>query len=191
MTEDADGRLKRSERSRKEIITAMIMLMNSGIYAPTAQKISDEAGVSIRTLFRHFPEMDMLYREVDEAMKPSYQRHLEKQLMTGPLEKRIISAVDSRIMTYIETAHIVKATHSLLWRSTFMQENYRRVQTRLRKNLLKALPELKKLSQESREVVEAVISFEFFERLHMHQNLSEKVCKKIIINLICEQLNIS
>lgn len=191
MTEDADGRLKRSERSRKEIITAMIMLMNSGMYAPTAQKISDEAGVSIRTLFRHFPEMDMLYREVDEAMKPSYQRHLEKQLMTGPLEKRIVSAVDSRIMTYIETAHIEKATHSLLWRSKFMQENYRRVQTRLRKSLLKALPELKKLSQESREVVEAVTSFEFFERLHMHQNLSEKTCKKIIINLICEQLKVS
>jgi AcrR family transcriptional regulator len=191
LTEDADGRLKRSERSRKEIITAMIMLMNSGMYAPTAQKISDEAGVSIRTLFRHFPEMDMLYREVDEAMKPSYQRHLEKQLMTGPLEKRIVSAVDSRIMTYIETAHIEKATHSLLWRSKFMQENYRRVQTRLRKSLLKALPELKKLSQESREVVEAVTSFEFFERLHMHQNLSEKTCKKIIFNLICEQLKVS
>jgi AcrR family transcriptional regulator len=191
LTEGADGRLKRSERSRKEIIDAMIVLMNSGMYAPTAQKIADEAGVSIRTLFRHFPEMDMLYREVDEAIKPSYRRHFEKQLMTGPLEKRIVSAVNSRILTYIETAHVEKATHSLLWRSKFMQENYRRVQTNLRKNLVKALPELKKLSQESLDVVEAVTSFEFFERLHMHQNLSEKACKKLIINLVCEQLGVS
>jgi serine phosphatase RsbU (regulator of sigma subunit) len=71
-----------------------------------------------------------------------------------------------------------------------MQENYRRVQTNLRKNLLKALLELKNLSQESREVVEAVTSFEFFERLHMHQNLSEKVCKKLIGNLVSEQLGV-
>jgi hypothetical protein len=134
--------------------------------------------------------MDMLYREVDEAIKPSYLRHFEKQLMTGPLEKRIVSAVNSRILTYIETAHVEKATHSLLWRSKFMQENYRRVQTNLRKNLVKALPELKKLSQESLDVVEAVTSFEFFERLHMHQHLSEKACKKLILNLVSEQLGV-
>jgi AcrR family transcriptional regulator len=190
LTEGADGRLKRSVRSRKEIIDAMIVLMNSGMYAPTAQKIADEAGVSIRTLFRHFPEMDILYREVDEAIKPSYLHYFDKQLMTGPIEKRIISAVDARIMTYIETAHIEKATHSLLWRSKFIQENYRRVQTNIRKNLMIVLPELKKLSQESREMVEAVTSFEFFERLHTHQNVSEKACKKLILNLVSEQLGV-
>jgi hypothetical protein len=55
---------------------------------------------------------------------------------------------------------------------------------------VKALPELKKLSQESLDVVEAVTSFEFFERLHMHQHLSEKVCKKLIGNLVSEQLGV-
>jgi ketopantoate reductase len=64
------------------------------------------------------------------------------------------------------------------------------MQSNIRKDLLKVLPELTNRSQESREVVEAVTSFEFFERLHMHQNLSEKACKKLIVNLVSEQLGI-
>jgi AcrR family transcriptional regulator len=190
LTEGADGRLKRSERSRKEIIDAMIVMMNKGMYVPTAQKIADEAGVSIRTLFRHFPEMDLLYQEMDNAMKPSYIRHFKKQLMTGPIDKRIQSAVDTRIITYLDIVHVLKSAHALLWRSKFLQQNYQRMQSNIRKDLLKVLPELTNRSQESREVVEAVTSFEFFERLHMHQNLSEKACKKLIVNLVSEQLGI-
>lgn len=191
MANNSDGRVERSERTRAQIVEAMITLMNQGIYVATAQRISDEAGVSIRTLFRHFPEMDLLYREVDEATKPSYLHYFAKQLLDGPLDKRVASAVDARIATYIEVAHLEKATHALLWRSAFMQENYRRAQLDLRSDFLKVVPELKKQSAESRHVVDAVTSFEFFERLYMHQGLSEKACRKLILNLVFEKLGIN
>jgi len=118
-------------------------------------------------------------------------KFLEGQLVSGPIEKRIKSAVEARIMTYIQTMHVEKATHALLWRSKFMQENYRRAQDMLRKDLVRILPEIKKIKAENREVIDGVTSFEFFERLQMHQNLSEKACKKLIINLVCEQLSVS
>jgi AcrR family transcriptional regulator len=191
VSKNADGRIERSERSRRGIVDAMVVIMEQGVYIPTAQQIADEAGVSIRTLFRHFPEMDKLYREVDQVTKPRYLHHFKTQLLTGSIEKRVRSAVDTRISIYIEVAHCEKATHALLWRSTFIQENYRRTQVALRKDMINVLPELKKLSAESREIVDAVTSFEFFERLSTHQNLSEKACRKLIINLVLEQLGIN
>ena len=56
-----DGRVQRSQRSRKGIVDALLVLMKAGNYIPTAQQVADEAGISIRTVFRHFSEMELLY----------------------------------------------------------------------------------------------------------------------------------
>jgi AcrR family transcriptional regulator len=52
-----DGRRVRSERSRKSIIDAMLQLVEEGILVPTAQQVSERAGVSLRSVFRHFSDM--------------------------------------------------------------------------------------------------------------------------------------
>ena len=183
-----DGRQQRSERSRQQIIDAMIKLMYEGVYIPTAQQVADEADISIRTVFRHFSEMDKLYIEIDQAQRPSYERHFNDQDFTGTLEQRIMLVVEARMGCYLETFALEKATHALLWRSEVISETYHQNQLRLRQNLLKMLPELKKAKAETRETVDAVTSFEFFERLQMHQGLSEKVCEKLIYNLVLDLL---
>ena len=59
--EVVDGRRLRSERSRQAIVDAAIELMHNGVLVPTAQQISDRAGVGIRTFFRHFTDMETLF----------------------------------------------------------------------------------------------------------------------------------
>ena len=70
----SDGRIQRSERSRQLIIEAMIDLINNGNLIPTAQQVADQAGVAIRTVFRHFTEMEKLYGEIDASIRPVYER---------------------------------------------------------------------------------------------------------------------
>ncbi len=181
-----DGRQKRSERSRQQIVDAMIKLMYEGVYIPTAQQVADEADISIRTVFRHFSEMEKLYIEIDQAQRPSYEHHFDDQDPTGSLEQRVALVVDARISCYLETYALEKATHALLWRSEVISETYHQNQLRLRKNLMKMLPELKKGKAETRETVDAVTSFEFFERLQMHQGLPEKAARQLIYNLVLE-----
>ncbi|MCP4840150.1 MAG: TetR/AcrR family transcriptional regulator, partial [Halieaceae bacterium] len=43
--EAVDGRRARTERSKQEIIDAALSLMEEGVLIPTAQQISDRAGV--------------------------------------------------------------------------------------------------------------------------------------------------
>jgi AcrR family transcriptional regulator len=179
-----DGRQQRSERRRQQIIDAMIRLINEGVYIPTAQQVADVAEISIRTVFRHFSEMDLLYVEIDEATKPSYQRHFSDQDFSGTFESRTQRAVDARVHTYIETLCLQKAAHSLFWRSKLIRDLYQANQDLLKKNLFNMLPELKGVGLETQETVVGVTSFEFFERLQVHQGLSEDACKVLILNLV-------
>ena len=61
-----DGRNLRSTKSQKLIIDAVIKLFQSGNFNPTAQEVSDESGIGIRTVFRQFDDMENLINAVDQ-----------------------------------------------------------------------------------------------------------------------------
>lgn len=63
-----DGRRLRSANSRNRIVSALIALVAAGELAPTAEMVADRAGLSLRTVFRHFEEMDNLYLEIARAI---------------------------------------------------------------------------------------------------------------------------
>ena len=67
--ETADGRRARSRSSRAKIVTAMLDLVASGEVAPGAAQVAELAGVGLRSVFRHFKDMDALYREMTEAIE--------------------------------------------------------------------------------------------------------------------------
>jgi AcrR family transcriptional regulator len=175
-----DGRFKRSERSRQAIIDAMIVSMEKGCYIPTAQQVADQAGISIRTVFRHFSEMELLYKEITEIQKPSYAKHFIDQDLTGSIKQRIDRLVDARIAGYLQIFHLEKATHALLWRSAVIRHNYRNSQKLLRSLLFKMLPELATKTSTTHEIADSLTSFEYFERLHTFQELSIDECKNIM-----------
>jgi AcrR family transcriptional regulator len=56
--EEADGRRQRSSRSRERIVLAMIDLIRAGEMSPAAARVAEKANVGLRTVFRHFEEME-------------------------------------------------------------------------------------------------------------------------------------
>ena len=64
-----DGRFRRGERSRQAIVAALVELVGRGILQPTAQQVADQAGVGIRSVFRHFSEMESLYAAMDARLE--------------------------------------------------------------------------------------------------------------------------
>ncbi|MBB4905940.1 TetR/AcrR family transcriptional regulator [Actinophytocola algeriensis] len=57
----ADGRALRAERTRESIIDAHMALMLDGDLQPTARRIAERAGVSLRTLWGHFKDLETLF----------------------------------------------------------------------------------------------------------------------------------
>lgn len=59
-----DGRRLRSEDSRRRIIAALLDLVQEGDYDPSAETVAERAGVGLRSVFRHFKDMESLRGEI-------------------------------------------------------------------------------------------------------------------------------
>lgn len=61
-----DGRTARAQRTRQAIVEACVSLINSGDVRPTAPRIAEAAGVSVRSVFQHFDDLETLFTMVAE-----------------------------------------------------------------------------------------------------------------------------
>jgi TetR/AcrR family transcriptional regulator, regulator of autoinduction and epiphytic fitness len=68
-----DGRTARAQRTRAAIVDAHLGLLASGDLKPTGERIADAAGVSLRTLWTSFKDMETLFSAAG-------QRLIERQL---------------------------------------------------------------------------------------------------------------
>lgn len=58
--ENRDGRVARGERTRWAVVEAHADLLRDGVLRPTAKLIAERAGISIRTLWLNFGDMEAL-----------------------------------------------------------------------------------------------------------------------------------
>ncbi|WBC16363.1 TetR/AcrR family transcriptional regulator [Micromonospora sp. WMMA1998] len=56
-----DGRAARAERTRAAIVEAHLALIDAGDLRPTGERIAERAGVSLRTLWTNFKDMETLF----------------------------------------------------------------------------------------------------------------------------------
>ncbi|MBM0256314.1 TetR/AcrR family transcriptional regulator [Micromonospora sp. 4G55] len=84
-----DGRSARAERTRVAIVDAHLALIDEGDLRPTGERIAERAGVSLRTLWTNFKDMETLFaatgRRVSERQE-SMVRPISPEL---PLTRRI------------------------------------------------------------------------------------------------------
>ena len=184
IVQSSDGRRQRSERSQIAIVEAALTLMDEGVLVPTAQQIADRAGVGIRSFFRHFADMDALFMAADKMLIESYEALFQVDDRQGGLAERVARSVDLYGNAFDKLRPIILCTQALLWRFPKLRENYAWHQRRLRKELELWLPEVASLSEDQREAVHAVASFEMWYRLREHQGQSPMASAETVTGLI-------
>jgi AcrR family transcriptional regulator len=63
-----DGRTARAHRTGEAIVSSLIELILEGDPEPTAQKIADRAGLSVRSVFGHYATLEDLHRAAVEQV---------------------------------------------------------------------------------------------------------------------------
>ena len=179
-----DGRLLRTERSRQQIIDAVQDLVNEGVLVPTAQTVAERAGVGIRTVFRHFADMETLFATMDVQLRESYEGLFAGGDRAGTLAERIVHVIERRATAYEKLSSLMLSTRAQMWRSPVLQKNYARNQRGLRKDLADWLPEVADLPALRREAVDAATSFETWNRLRSHQGLSVKTSMDVVYEIL-------
>ena len=184
-----DGRRQRGERTRQAIIDAALSLQEEGLLVPTAQQISDRAGVLIRSFFRHFDDMETLFKTADDQLRDSYEALFIGGDRQGSLSERIHRAVERRSAAFEQLTNLFLGTKAQLWRYDMLRKNYARNQKGLRKDLEAWLPELNGLPEVECESAHAIASFEMWNRLRSEQGLSEKASKSVIQSTLMSLLS--
>lgn len=104
-----DGRLQRSERTRALIVEAHVALLREGVLKPTAALIAERAGVSRRTLWSNFHDMEGLltstvdyWFRLDDGLRGEIDPH-------APLEERIVAFCTERERRLVNIAPAARA----------------------------------------------------------------------------------
>lgn len=170
----ADGRVLRSERSREAIVDALFELIGEGVLRPTAQQVAERAGVGLRTVFRHFSDMDKLFAELNERLVAEVRPLVQEAPADGSVEKRVLELVRRRAGLFERIAPYLRSSRVQRWKSPFLEEAHRTFVRRLRSELQRWVPELEKAAPEIADALEVATSFATWNRLRDEQRLSQR-----------------
>ena len=167
----SDGRTRRALRSREAIAGALYDLVGQGNPAPTAQQVAERAGVGIRSVFRHFEDMESLYATLDARLLAEVLPILREPPCPGDVRTRVARLVERRAAFFERVAPYKRASNLKRWRSPFLRAQHRRLVSELRADLVRWLPELEDAEPEIFEALDQTTSFEAWDRLRTDQRL--------------------
>jgi AcrR family transcriptional regulator len=167
----SDGRIQRSERSREAIVAAVLELVGEGDRRPTAERVAERAGVGIRTVFRHFSDMEGLYAAMTERLRAQIMPLLRTGPTEGSLEERVADFVESRSAFFEKLLPFARSSNLLRWRSDVLQADHIAGTREQRDHLLRFFPELRDVSPDLLEAVDWASSLEAWDRLRSEQRL--------------------
>ena len=171
----ADGRVRRGERSRQAIVEALLDLVGRGVIQPTAQQVAARAGVGIRSVFRHFSEMDGLFAAMNAHLEGDVRQLLQGGQRDGSLARRIRALVRQRASLFDRILPYKRAAHLQRWRSRFLTNRHRELLRALHADRREWLPELNRAPIEIQEAVDLALCFDAWDRLRGDRQLSRSV----------------
>jgi TetR/AcrR family transcriptional regulator of autoinduction and epiphytic fitness len=184
-----DGRLARSARTRHAVVDALLDLLHEGDLRPTAARIAERAGVSLRLVFHHFDDLEAIYSELADRQTERVKPLTVPIPVTLPLPLRIekFSAQRGRLL---ETLSPVR-------RSAVLMEPFRPAlakQLKHARDLTRAAtiaafkPELSKLDADEKRATIAALdvatSWVAWEQMRRHQGLSETDARRVMATTI-------
>jgi TetR/AcrR family transcriptional regulator, regulator of autoinduction and epiphytic fitness len=184
-----DGRLARSARTRHAVVDALLDLLGEGDLRPTAARIAERAGVSLRLVFHHFDDLEAIYSELADRQAERVKPLTMPIPVTLPLPLRIekFAAQRGRLL---ETLSPVR-------RAAVLMEPFRpALAKRLKhaRDLTRAAaiaafaPELSKLDADEKRATIAALdvatSWVGWEQMRRHQGLSETEARGVMATTI-------
>jgi len=171
---DPDGRRQRSRASRTKIITAFMELMEAGNPSPSAALVAKHAGVGLRSVFRHFDDMDSIYVEVDRLLGEQWGPVLNKPYKSTDWRDQLIELIKRRAEVNEHTSPYRLTTMFARFHSAQLMENYERLMKIETDALNAILPKsVQKDKRRSRAILLAV-SFDSWRLFRHDQGLGNK-----------------
>jgi AcrR family transcriptional regulator len=164
-----DGRTLRRERNLQAAVDAVLGLLEDGHPQPTAQQVAERSGVSIRSIFRIFEDMDSLHAAAVARQTERIQALAVVVPQNGSTGERIDALVAARSRLFETIGPVRRSALRQAASSPVIAAGLRRADRALRAEVQHVLQ-----LDDGAELdgADAVTSFEAWDRLRTAQGLS-------------------
>jgi len=178
--EVADGRRRRGMDNRARIVAAMMEMVRADEVAPSAERVAARADVGLRTVFRHFQDMDSLYREMSLVIEGELRAIMAQPLQAPIGPERLAELIARRARCFEAIAPFRRAAEAYRHRSKFLGSDYTRLVRELRVILERELPPQIVSDPMKLEALDLLLSFEAWARLRREQGLSIERAQAVV-----------
>lgn len=178
--QDADGRKHRSQKSQMLIVNAMLELVAQGNLEPSADQIAEVARVGRRSVFRHFSDMDTLYREMSRSIAATMEASIRLPFQATDWRGQVLELVDRRAGGFEQMKPFLLAGQVQRHRSAFLRKAHAHLVELLRNRLLKILPRDIARDVVLVEALDMLLSFQSWSRLRDDQGLSIAKSRRVL-----------
>jgi AcrR family transcriptional regulator len=175
-----DGRRLRRDRNREAVVAALLELYREGITNPSADEIAGRAGISARSLFRYFDDVDALVRTAiarqQEHLAPLYSLDVAPDT---PLAPRVVGFVTVRVRLLEAMGAVGLVARRLAPDQPMIAAELRRIRATLRMQVAEVFaPELAARpatdAATTLAALDVVTSWEAYRLLRDDQQLSQR-----------------
>lgn len=188
-----DGRAARGRRTREAVVEAVIALLGEGDVRPTAARVAERAGVSLRSVFQHFTDLEDLFATVADRQFALLDGLPPEPAADQPLDRRIAAFAEFRAallerLTPVRRAAMLQEPFSAVVRERL--DAVRRANRRELERVFAA--ELEELPEEARGDLLAALrlfaSWSAWETLRREQGLSVVAARRVLEQMVAALL---
>lgn len=179
-----DGRRARSIATRDRIVAAMLQLVREGDVAPSAARVAETARVGLRTVFRHFDEMDLLYSEMNDIIEAQVMPMVLRPFEASHWRDRLREMADRRIAVYEAIMPYRISASVKRFQSDFLMRSYHKAVQLERTSLHAVLPSAVIDDAATASAIEITLSFQCWRRLRHDQGLDTANARVVIHRLL-------
>jgi TetR/AcrR family transcriptional regulator of autoinduction and epiphytic fitness len=188
-----DGRLARSERSRRAVVSALLDLFDEGNLRPTAAQIAERAGVSLRSVFQHFESLESLFAAAADVQMERLAPLLIPIPTAGSFAGRLAMLVTRRSRVLEAITGVRRASLRVEPFSAEVRSRLELARARGRAEVERVFArELAELPASERRDVAAALgaaaSWSTWEHLRRHQGLSIDRARKVMLRTLAALL---
>lgn len=181
-TPSSDGRVRRGVENRDRIVEAVVELVRKGRSRPSADEIAAAAGTGTRTVFRQFTDMEGLFAAVGVRMQAEILPLVDPSPIEGTAEERARELVDRRVRIFERLAPFRLSGMPHRDSSAVVRGGQRALDTWSRTQLSETFAvELRRAPSEVIEALDALTSFEAWDRLRHAQRLSPAKASEVMV----------
>lgn len=162
----------------------MLELVREGDISPSAELVATRADVGLRTVFRHFKDLESLYREMSAVIEAELMILVQTPFKGETWRERVLELVERRGGAYERIGPFKRASDVHRHHSPSLAVDSAKLVEIAREILRRVLPPELAKDRIRFEAIDLLLSFDAWNRLRRDQDLSPRRAADVLQTMI-------